>query len=1085
MKLSIAALILLAACQSAEGTHATSASLNPTHLRCEHKIDPLGISVRAPRLDWRVEAVDANARGLAQTAWQILVASDAALLASDRGDLWDSGEVRSASTTDIEYRGRVLAFGSAAHWKVRVWDQDGRRSSWSAPATFSVGPLDAADWNAQWIGWDAPRERAEVHRLGLEGASWIWTAGDDALHAPECERWFRGHFSVPAENPVHTAKLLVSVDNYCDVFLNGVRLGGNADDLDGWRRALEFDVVKKLHGGDNVIAIRAKNAALGAAGVIAKLAVNAGETTELVVGSGASWRTSASASDGWSDERFDEAGWSPVGVIGAYGVEPWTTQVFVGLLLPPPRLLRKSFTLEKRVRRATLYASALGLYRFEVNGSRVGGDFFTPGWTDYTKRVYYQTYDVTAFVRGGANALGATLADGWYSGYVGYGGHRDHYGDKTRLLAELVLEHDDGTRTVIGTDGSWKAATGPLLEADFLMGESYDARAEIAGWSTGAFDDHAWSSVVAGAPLQPKVEAHPGVPVREIAELAPREVREVAPDVYVLNLGQNIAGVARLRVHGDAGRKITLRYAERVDADGSIYTANLRGARATDTYVCKGGAEELWQPQFTFHGFQYIEVSGLGAKPAPGSIVGVALSSDTPMVGELETSDAMVNKIVSNTRWTQRMNFIDVPTDCPQRDERLGWTGDAQTYIRTACYLADAEAFYTKWLIDLDDAQRADGQFPMVAPLKVAGDDGGPAWADAGVVCPYAVYDGYADQPLLESHYDSMKRFVEFCEKRSVNLLPPKEFHCFGDWVSLQADTPKEVIFEAYFAGSARLLAKSAAALGRKEDAARFGKLYDDVRGAFNRAYIDAQGRIQGDTQCDYVLALAFDLVEGDRRAQASKRLVELIADRDWHLSTGFVGTRDLMLVLRKIGRTDVAYRLLHNKTYPSWGFEVENGATTIWERWDGWTTQKGFQDPGMNSFAHYAFGAVTQWMFETIGGIRALEPGFAKILIRPEPGGELTSARTSYDSIRGPITTEWKLAGARLELDVRVPPNTTAEIHVPTRAAASVTESGRPARSSPGVSFVRADADEAVYAVGSGRYAFACDQAVVRRLGP
>jgi alpha-L-rhamnosidase len=1082
MKLSIVCLFLLVGCRSAAGTQDASASLRPAHLRCEHKIDPLGIGVRAPRLDWRVEAVDADERGLAQSAWQILVASDAALLAKDRADLWDSGEVRSASTTDIEYRGRPLACGSIAHWKVRVWDEQGRRSSWSAPATFSVGPLEATDWEAQWIGWDAPLERS-AHRLGLEGARWIWTAGDDALHAPECERWFRGHFQVPLGSTVHNAALLVSVDNYCDVLLNGRRLGGNADELDGWRHALKFDVAADVHAGENVIAIRAKNAAPGAAGMIAKLVVNAGETSELSVKSGASWRASARASDGWSAERFDDAGWSPSAEIGEFGVAPWTKQVSVGLVLPPPRLLRKTFVLTKGVRRATLYASALGLYRLELNGARVGRDFFTPGWTDYEKRAYFQTYDVTAAVKAGANALGATLADGWYSGYVGYGGHRDHYGDKTRLLVQLVVEHDDGTRTVIGTDGSWKAATGPLWEADLLMGESYDARAEVAGWSTAAFDDRAWSGVVTGASIHPKVDAHPGVPVREIAELAPREVREVAPDVYVLDLGQNIAGVARLRVRGEAGRKITLRYAERVNADGTIYTANLRGARATDTYVCKGGAEEAWQPQFTFHGFQYIEVSGLGAKPAPGSIVGVALSSDTPMVAEFETSDATVNKIYRNTWWTQRMNFIDVPTDCPQRDERLGWTGDAQTYIRTACFLADAEAFYTKWLIDLDDAQRADGQFPMVAPLKVAGDDGGPAWADAGVICPSAVFDVYADRPLLEAHYPSMKRFVEFCEKRSVGLLPPKEFHCFGDWVSLQADTPKEVIFEAYFAGSARLVAKSAATLGLRDDAARFGKLHDDIRRAFNEAYVDARGRIRGDTQCDYVLALAFDLVEGERRAQAAQRLVELIAERDWHLSTGFVGTRDLMLVLSKIGRTDVAYRLLHNKTYPSWGFEIENGATSIWERWDGWTTQKGFQDPGMNSFAHYAFGAVTQWMFETIGGIRALEPGFAKILIRPEPGGELSFARTSYDSIRGPIATAWKLVGGRLMLDVTVPPNTTAEIRVPTLDATSVTESGRPALSSPGVTFVRADAEAAVYLVGSGRYAFACDKPVVRRL--
>ncbi|MBI5395963.1 MAG: rhamnosidase, partial [Verrucomicrobia bacterium] len=409
------------------------------------------------------------------------------------------------------------------------------------------------------------------------------------------------------------------------------------------------------------------------------------------------------------------------------------------------------------------------------------------------------------------------------------------------------------------------------------------------------------------------------------------------------------------------------------------------------------------------------------------------------------------------------------------RDERLGWTGDAQVYVRTATLNTDVQAFFNKWLVDLcQDSQRGDGQFPMVAPVKVAGPDGGPAWQEAGVICPWTIYEVYGDRRVLERHYDAMTKFIAFCKNRSTPaLLPPDKFHCFGDWLSIKAETPKDVIYTAYFAYSTKLVARAAEVLGKTGDAAKYNELFSQIKAAFNRAYVAPDGRIKGDTQACYVLAIAFDLVDGEKAKLAAKYLVDDIAGRDGHLSTGFIGTKDLMLALAKIGRNDVAYRLLHNDTFPSWGFSIKHGATSIWERWDGWTPENGFQTPGMNSFAHYSFGAVYQWMVENIGGIRNDGPAYKRIIIAPQPGGKLTSADVRYDSIRGPIESAWKKSGDKLTFNVTIPANTTATVFVPAANADAVTESGKPLAKAPGVKFLRMKGDRAVLEVEAGSYRF------------
>ncbi|HTS17683.1 MAG TPA: glycoside hydrolase family 78 protein [Verrucomicrobiae bacterium] len=901
------------------GVEVCKANMNVSQLRCEYLSNPLGIDAAQPRLSWVPES---DQRGQRQTAYRILVASLPTLLDRGQGDLWDSGKVAGDDTTAIVYEGRPLTSGSCCYWKVRVWDKNGKASTWSDPASWTMGLLQASDWKGDWIGYDAGRR--------VDAIDWV---------------------------------------PYLQTSTNATKV---------------------MH-----------------------------------------------------------------------------------LSLPPAVYLRGTFRCERALRRATLYATGLGIFEAHLNGHRVSDDYFNPCWTDYRKRVYYRAYDVTDLVRHGKNALGAVLADGWYSGYAGYDQRRDHYGQKPRVRLQLDIEYEDGSSAVVGTGPDWKASTGPIREADLQMGETYDARRTMDGWDKPVFDDREWKPVDTGAELQPFVRRHPGPPVRAIAEFRPKSITEPKPGMYVFDLGQNFAGVTQLKVRGKPGQKITLQFAERLNPDGTAYTTNLRMARATDTYICRGRGVETWQPRFTVHGFQYVEVTGLTRKPTTDTVVGVALSSDTPVVGSFGCSDPMLNMLHSNIYWTQRANFIDVPTDCPQRNERLGWTGDAQVYVRTATLNTDVQAFFTKWLVDLDDGQTADGQFPKFAPLSDK-DDSGPAWADAGVICPWTIYEVYGDRRVLEKHYNAMTRFIAFCQNRSTaEMLPPAKYHCYGDWLSINADTPRDVICTAYFAHSARLTAQAAEVLGKQEDAVRYNELFKRIKVAFNRAYVTDDGRIQGDTQCGYVLALAFDLVDGEKAKLAAQHLVENIQNHGWHLTTGFIGTKDLMLVLARIGRNDVAYHLIHSDTFPSWGFSIKNGATSIWERWNGWTPDHGFFNPSMNSFAHYSFGAVYQWMVETIGGIRTDGPSFKKIIIAPEPDDRLMWAKTSYSSIRGDIRTAWKKTRRGLVLDVTVPVNTTATVVLPTAREDAVTEGGVPLAKAEGVKLEPVDGNRTVLAVESGNYHF------------
>jgi alpha-L-rhamnosidase len=720
-----------------------------------------------------------------------------------------------------------------------------------------------------------------------------------------------------------------------------------------------------------------------------------------------------------------------------------------------------------------LYATALGLYQMDINGHRVGDHVLAPDWTDYRKRVRYQAYDVTALLRKGDNTLGAILANGWYSGHIGNGGFQ-FFGQTPALMAQLEVTYDDGAKETVATDSSWKSHPSAILSSDFMMGEDHDARREIKGWDKPGLDDSSWT------PVQPRqeppflVESQVMEPVRELAELKPVKETEPQTGRWVFDLGQNMVGVVRLKISAPAGTEITLRHAEMLNPDGTLYTKNLRGAPSIDHYICDGHGVEIWQPAFTFHGFRYVELSGAPQRPAESAVTGIVIGSDTPRTGSFTCSDARVNQLESNIQWGQRGNYLSIPTDCPQRDERLGWMGDAEVFVRTATYNADVAAFFTKWLTDVDDGQSPAGAFGDVSPNTMSG-KGTPAWGDAGVICPWTIYQAYGDKRILERHLSAMTKWVDYLTKNSDDLVRSRDRGSdYGDWLSINDNTPKDVIGTAFFAYSTHLLAQSYAALDRAAEAAKYQQLFEQIKAAFIKHYVAADGSVKGESQTAYLMALKFELLPEDLRARAAQHLEENLKSKGWHLSTGFIGVGFLLPTLEQVGKTDIAGRLLLQDTYPSWLFPVEHGATTIWERWDGWTPEKGFQDPGMNSFNHYSLGSCGEFLYGGIGGIRSQSPGYKTILINPVVGEGLTWARTSYQSIHGEIATSWKVDGTQLALDVTVPANTRATVCVPASDAAGVTESGKPAAQAEGVKFLREQNDSVLLEVGSGVYHFA-----------
>jgi len=897
----------------------TSLALAPVHaqilrvegLKTEYQQNPIGIDVRAPRLSWRIQA---DRRGTMQSAYQIRVATDSGSLA--RAPLWDSGKVPSESSIFRPYAGPAPRSATRYYWQVRVWDNEGRMSPWSAPGFWETGLLDRADWSAQWITPDLSEDSSRAN---------------------------------------------------------------------------------------------------------------------------------------------------------------------------PSPLLRREFTLAQGIASARLYVTSLGLNIVEMNGQRVSDHLFRPGWTSYDKRLQYDSYDVTALLRSGANAIGVTLGDGWYRGHIGFEGKRNNYGRRLGLLAQLVVHYADGQTQVVGTDAQWKSSTGPILISDIYDGETYDARLEKVGWSRAGYDDNSWSGVRKLDGVAAALVAPVGPPVRRMQELKPVRIIRTPAGETVFDLGQNMVGWARLKVSGPAGTTVRLRHAEVLDKAGNFYTANLRDAAQAMRYTLSGKGVEVFEPHFSFQGFRYVAVDGFPGTPTLDAVTGIVVYSDMAPTGTFETSNALVNRLQQNIVWGQRGNFLDIPTDCPQRDERLGWTGDAQVFSRTAAFNMDVAGFFAKWLADVAADQHSDGAVPWVIPDVIGRTNpsfaASAGWSDVAVIVPWNVYQAYGDTGVLSRQYPSMRAWVEYERAQAgPSFLWTKGFH-FGDWLAFQttradypgATTDKDLIATAYFAHSTDLLARTAEVLGRADDARNYRALFDNIRAAFQREYVTATARLTSNTQTAYVLALDFDLLPDAMRAEAAQRLSEDVR-RMGHLTTGFLGTPALTRMLSENGYVDDAYNLLLNEKYPSWLYEVKQGATTVWERWDGLKPDSTFEEASMNSFNHYAYGAVGDWMYRVVAGLNSdpAQPGYKHIIVRPQPDGGFTYATATLMTPHGEAASGWKLDGDHLRVTVRVPANARATVNLPGAQLQDVREGNSPLASTAGVTRSTQVGDTVVVEVGSGNYVFA-----------
>ncbi len=1072
---------------SANLTEASQGLPPPVALRCEALVLPIAIQADRPRLTW--ELADRR-RGARQTAYQVLISSDLGLLRLGRGDLFDSGRV--ASDRSVCMPSKPLMRGRRAFWAVRYWDQDGSPSAWSEPATFGVGP-DPAHWKAYWIEDPTPATEYSPARNGFH---------TDLTGDPNAEKWVQidlgerraidGIRLWPArpidwvrDQPGFLFPLRYRILVSDDAEMKDARVVADRSAADVPNPGTD-SVLVRLPGTVSsryvrLLVTRQGEREPGACGFcLAELEILAGDAnvarSRPVTSSGvienANWAR-AYLTDGITASRH------------ATGTEP----------LPAPTV-RKEFSLGAKPVRAVAYVACLGLYELHVNGRNVSESPLTPEWTDYDRRVLAQAYDVTDLLDKGANTIGAILGDGWYAGRLGMSQGlsedkrpRAVYGRKPKVRILLDIEMADGSRQTVGTDETWRTTLqGPIRSADLLDGVVTDLRLDLPGWDKPGYADGGWSWARA---VEPKtiIEFQPNEPIRIVERLRAIAMTEPAPGVYVFDLGQNMPGWCRLRVEGESGDRVTLTHAEMLAEDGKVYTANLRGADQKDEFVLTAGKTTL-EPKFTYHGFRYVQVEGLRHKPELGDLEGVVFCSGAREVGEFTCSDPMLTRLWQNILWTQRANLMSVPTDCPQRDERLGWMGDILIFAPTSCYQMDLQPFFRKWLADVRDAQADDGRYPDFAPHPYGRNrsfTGVPGWGDAGVFVPWAAYQFYDDPRLLADHFESARRWVDWIKSKNPDLIWRNARHNdYNDWLNgdtlvqegwpkTGATVPNEVFATMYFAESTRLVAEMARVLGKTTEADAYRSLYESIRKAFQKAFVGADGVVRGDTQAGYALALSFDLVPESLRAPAFDRMVANLARYGNHMSTGFHSSHRMMLELARGVRLDLAYQLALQKTFPSWGYSIENGATTIWERWDGYVKGRGFQDAGMNSFNHWAFGAVGEWMMRVVVGIDRdpAVPGWRRAILAPKPGGGLSWAKGAYHSPVGRYEVSWVVEGEALTLDVVVPPNAEAILEVPTEKVDTIREGDRHPTAAPGVTPLGRNR----FRLAAGTYRFTCSR--------
>ena len=986
---------------------AASAADRPTvtALRVCGLENPLSLT-RAPRFSWIV--------GAPQTAYRVTCAFSERDLQRGRGLVWDSGRVDNRQTFDIAYGGPEIQTRRRVWWRVQTWTAGGSTAV-SRPAFWEVPPA-AEHWGAEWLASEHP-EAAADRQAGLH---WITGAGAQPAGAV---RAFRKVIESPGGE---SAVFLLSAHKLTGVWLNGEPLHAEGDEPPSWTTMTPYPLI--LRQGRNVLAFAVTrepgfgSPAASGAGLV-KIADDNGAVRRLTTETG--WRTLVSPADGWEESDFDDADWPAATPPGRKpSGEPWPVY--------PAMHLRRTFRTAKRNRAARLHATALGCYEAWINGRRVGDRMMAPEMTDPSRRILFQSYDVTTLLRRGDNALGLWVGDGWYGSEYSSISRFTFGPAPCRVMAALEIEYDDGSRETVATGPGWKTVPSPILSSEIYDGEVYDARAEIDGWASADLDDADWAEARAAEAPDVAIEAEDAQPIRVTQTLKAVAITEVVPGTWVFDFGQNFAGWPKLKVRGEAGDTVEMRFAEVLMPSGEVDQSNLRSALARDAYILKGGGEESWTPRFTYHGFRYVQVTGLRQKPTPETLQGLVGHNALPMTGLLRIGDPVIEKFWRNAVWSQRSNFFGLPTDCPQRDERLGWMGDAEVFWPAAAFNMDVQAYSSRVMGDVRHGQTGKGGFPdVIPPFFVGLELTSPGWSDAGVVLPHTAWMRTGDTGIVRENWDAMERHMAFILSQNPDHLWAKARGAdYGDWLAVDAKepgdptTPKDLVGTAYWARCADMMAEMADALGRASDAARYRALFDRIRTAFNTAYVQPDGEIGNGSQTSYILPIAFGLLDEAARTEAGRRLVADIRRRGDKLSTGFLGTPHILDALAQSGHPDMAVTLLLQRDYPSWGYMVEKGATTMWERWNSDTG-----DVSMNSYNHYAFGAIGDFLFRRIAGVAPGAPGFSRIRIAPIVDRRLGHAGADYLSAAGRIRIDWRYEGEQPVLEVEVPAGAEAEV--------------------------------------------------------
>ena len=1052
---------LLAAAVTPKILAAVPLSAAPTALQCDSLTEPLGLDNMHPQLSWHLHDRRTGAR---QTAYEINVFSHRPTTSGAKPDVWNSGRVESGVSAGTPYAGPDLQPSRRYFWRVTVWDQSNKSYPVSNVSWFETGLLQQTNWHAEWIGYESP----ELHSIRESGATWITNTATKPTETHDTHHDFRFRFSL--DKPVEHAVLYTTGADTAAAWVNGEQVL-KASPLPPWKQMpwgtySQVDISPHLRQGENLLAIgviryqvpRVEQVSTSSPmSAVLYLAFRDG-STKLFTSTADGWKAQLDATEGWWQTGYGDGRWQPAQPYKS-STDPFGSEEN-GLPWPsgPVAALRKTFTPRPMtVISARLYATALGAYKFHLNGTAVGDQILAPGWMDFREHVPYQVYDVTRQIHSGPNAIAAYLAPGWYSTPLRWLRQGNNYGNtQPALKAQLRLEYADGSVEWVATDSTWKAAPSSILFAELYDGETHDARREQAGWDTAKFSEVAWHPATVVPAKEPRIIAQYFQPIREERVMTAKAITEPKPGVYVLDFGQNMSAIPHLHIHGKTGDEITLRFAEVLNSDGTLYVDNLRTAKATDHFILAGskGANgyEDFQPLFTFHGFRYAEITGIASKPTIATVKAVVLHTDAPFTTRFSTGDQMVNQLWSNVLWGQRSNFVGLPTDCPQRDERLGWSADAQVFWRTATFNMDLTTFSQKFAADLHGTQVGTPMYGIYAPgLDTPNPGYGAAWSDAGVIIPWTGWIQSGNPRIIEENWSGMEEYLGEIEAKNPNFLWQKGFGAaFGDWLTPTVTTPEDLLATAYWAYDVSLMLQMAVATNRTAEAERYAVLFGKIKAAFQKAYIKSDGFVGTidhypsippptlhptaddqinkpvETQTGYVLALYMHLMPENLRAAAADKLVAKIRDNGWLLGTGFLGTPYLLEVLSNTGHSDVAYRILLNRNYPSWGYLIDHGATTTWERWNGDAMR---DDPSMNSYNHYAYGAVAEWLYRYAAGVDTVsaDPGFHTIALHPYFDPRLGRLKFDYDSAYGTVHSDWSVRGKIIRWNVVVPPNTTA----------------------------------------------------------